>query len=310
LAKKACVFSMIGRHPLLFIGSPGIGKTMLIDRMPSLFQPLTNQQALDNCCMEILINDHMNYHATPPYRAPHHSISYAGMIGGKNPPQPGEITRANHGILFLDEMGEYQRAILDTLREPLETKEIKLSRAGNSATFPADFLLVAAMNPCYCGYYFDPLHACQCLSSQLQRYWQKISQPFLDRISICCILAKPTVSLPTLSHQDMLTMVKSGVNMSKKRNPEGVANHQLSIKFIYETSQIPTKTQSLLDPFFKQHQCSMRGKKRILQLARTIADAFNDTTIQPAHASLAIQLTQHHQLPLNRTMQARHLAPS
>lgn len=297
LAKYACVFSIIGRHPLLFIGSPGIGKTMLIDRMPSLCPPLTNQQSLENCCIELLLCNDMNYHSTPPYRTPHHSISYAGMIGGKNPPQPGEITRANHGLLFLDEIGEYQRAILDTLREPLETQQIKLSRAGNSVTFPADFLLVSAMNPCYCGHYFDLIHACQCIPSQLQRYWQKISQPFLDRISICCILTKPTVDAPTISHHDMQQMVQSGISMTKKRNPHGVPNHRLPLNMVLDTLSSDRTTQDLLHQFFDQHTVSMRAQQRLLQLCRTIADAFNEVTIQSMHISLAIQLTQHHQLP-------------
>ena len=178
LAKKACVFSIIGRHPLLFIGSPGIGKTMLIQRMQSLQPPLNHHQSLENCCMELLINNQFKYDPSPPYRTPHHSISYAGMIGGKNPPQPGEITRANHGLLFLDELGEYHRHILETLREPLENKCIQLSRAGTSISFPADFLFLAAMNPCYCGHYFDTKTACRCLPSQIQKYWQKISQRY------------------------------------------------------------------------------------------------------------------------------------
>ena len=191
LGKLACAFSIIGRHPLLFIGSPGIGKTMLIERIKSILPPLSNEQALANFCFEQLSSDANTYTTTPPFCAPHHSISYAGMVGGKNPPQPGEITRANHGILFLDEIGEYQRQILDTLREPLETKTIMLSRAGSSTRFPADFLLIAAMNPCYCGYHFDYNQTCQCLPTHIQRYWQKLSQPFLDRIAICCILHKP-----------------------------------------------------------------------------------------------------------------------
>ena len=296
LAKKACVFSIIGRHPLLFIGSPGIGKTMLIQRMQSLAPPLGHQQSLENCCMELLINNQFKYDLSPPYRNPHHSISYAGMIGGKNPPQPGEITRANHGILFLDELGEYHRHILETLREPLENKCIQLSRAGTSTLFPADFLFLAAMNPCYCGHYFDTNTACRCLPSQIQKYWQKISQPFLDRISLCVILTEPNHNDISFTHHEMISMVETGISISKKRNPKSIPNQSLEIDAIYEMSSISEKSDQILTNFLSKHQHSIRAKRRILQLSRTIADANNETRILNNHITMAIQLSQHHHL--------------
>ena len=147
---------------------PGIGKTMLIDHMKSIMPPLNHSLAVENTCIESLMSPSPKTTYTPPFRAPHHSITYPGMLGGKNPPQPGEITRANHGILFLDELGEYHRAILDTLREPMETKSIALSRAGHSLSYPANFLLVAAMNPCHCGHYFNQDQLCQCPPSKIK----------------------------------------------------------------------------------------------------------------------------------------------
>ncbi|MEC8678664.1 MAG: YifB family Mg chelatase-like AAA ATPase [Candidatus Margulisiibacteriota bacterium] len=297
LAKKACTYSIIGRHPLLFIGPPGIGKTMLIERIPSLLPPLNHEEALKNYCLSLLTNEQATYETKPPFRAPHHSISYAGMIGGKNPPEPGEISRANYGILFLDEIGEYQRHILDTLREPLETKEISLSRAGASMVFPADFLLITAMNPCYCGHYFNQASICQCLPSQIKKYWQKISQPFLDRISICYILNQPDENAMTISQADMKSMIDTGISKIKSRNPGQRPNNELELDEIYQISCISNKTQLLLDQFFEKTNASMRGKRRTLQLSRTIADANNNDQICCKSVSLAIQLSQHNQRP-------------
>ena len=301
LAKQACAFSIIGRHPLLFVGEPGIGKTMLIERMKDLLPPLNNNQSLENCCTELLLTQQMHYTTTPPYRAPHHSISYAGMIGGKNPPQPGEITRANHGLLFLDEIGEYQRAILDTLREPMETKKIQLSRAGNTIAFPANFLLATAMNPCHCGYQTSTNHMCRCLPHQIQKYWQRISQPFLDRISICLILS-PNESNPMhISNDDLKNLIQNGITMAQKRNPNQQPNQQLSIEEIQDMSQISDLTEQRFDDFFKKNGSSMRAKKRLYQLSRTIADGMNDHQIKSEHVSIAIQLNQHHQLPTQKS---------
>jgi len=295
--KKACAYSIIGGHPMLLIGSPGIGKTMLIDHMKTLLPNMSHYQAIENACIQSFIEPHFEFTTTPPFRAPHHSISYAGMLGGKNPPQPGEITRANHGILFLDELGEYQRAILDTLREPLEAHCIQVSRAGSSITYPANFLLIAAMNPCYCGYYFDQTHICTCSPQHMKRYWQKISQPLLDRISICCILSKPKQSQSSILHQDLMAMIDTGTALASKRNPDKKRNQSLSYHELLEVFNIHDNAQSQLDTFIDSQQLSMRGQLRVKKLTRTIADANASNTIKKEHALHAIQLSQHHQLP-------------
>jgi magnesium chelatase family protein len=296
--KKACAYAIIGQHPLLLIGSPGIGKTMLIDHMKSLMPPLDHSLAVENTCIESLLLASPTTTYTPPVRAPHHSITYPGMLGGNNPPKPGEITRANYGILFLDELGEYQRAILDTLREPMETKSIMISRAGHSLCYPANFLLVCAMNPCYCGYYFDPHHICECAPNKIKTYWQRISKPLLDRISMCCILSKPHTPHESITHNQLKHMVEVGRRQSRQRNPNGVANHQLSHADCDKTIQISPNAQALLSLFFEQHHISIRGQTRLIKLSRTIADAHNCIRINRTHASEAIQLSQHHQLPL------------
>ena len=219
MIKKACAYSVIGEHPMLLIGSPGIGKTMLIEHIKSLLPTMSHQQAIENACIQSFIDPNFRFTMTPPFRSPHHSISYAGMLGGKNPPQPGEITRSNHGILFLDELGEYHRNILDTLREPLESHCIQVSRAGSSVNYPAKFLFIAAMNPCFCGYYFDANHNCKCSPISIKRYWQRISQPLLDRIPICCILSKPKTNAPSVSHEALMAMISNGLSIAKHRNP-------------------------------------------------------------------------------------------
>jgi len=295
--KKACAYAIFGQHPMILIGSPGIGKTMLIDHMPSLIPPLDHDSAIENTCIETLIHPSPNFTSTAPFRAPHHSITYAGMLGGKNPPQPGEITRANHGILFLDELGEYQRSILDMLREPMETKCIRLSRAGHSINYPANFLFVAAMNPCHCGHYFDPNTPCQCHPSQLKKYWQKISRPLLDRIPICCILSKPSQHQRSISHETLSTMVRTGSSQANRRNPNGCTNHALTHEQFKDVSTMSDDGMQLFETFFAKQHISLRGQLRLMKLALTIADAMKSPNITATHALEAIQLSQHHQLP-------------
>jgi magnesium chelatase family protein len=163
--------------------------------------------------------------------------------------------------------------------------------------FPADFLLITAMNPCYCGHYFNSASICQCLPSQIKKYWQKISQPFLDRISICYILSQPDEDAMSISQADMISMIDYGISKTKSRNPDQKPNNELELDEIFQISCISNKTQLLLDQFFNKTNASMRGKRRILQLSRTISDAHNKDKINCASVSLAIQLSQHNQLP-------------
>ena len=298
LIKKACAYSIIGQHPMLLIGSPGIGKTMLIEHMKTLSTPLDHSSAIENTCIETLLKSTFEYTNTPPFRSPHHSISYAGMLGGKNPPQPGEITRANHGILFLDELGEYHRSILDTLREPMESQTIQLSRAGHSISYPANFLLVAAMNPCYCGHYFDLRHPCQCTPIKIKHYWQKISQPLLDRISICSILSKPSKHQSSITHTELKELVATGKKIATQRNPNGCSNQFLREQDLLSIASIDSDANQLLQRFFDHHHVSLRGQSRLTKLCRTIADSLASPSIKKTHALTAIQLTQHHQLPI------------
>ena len=297
LGKQACALSIAGSHPLLFIGSPGIGKTLLIDHIKSILPPISNNESIENCCIESLLKQDPNYSSIAPFRSPHHTISHAGMIGGQNPPKPGEITRANHGILFLDELGEYQRSILETLREPLETHSIQISRAGTSIEYPANFLLLAAMNPCYCGYYFHHDKHCNCTSSKIRTYWQRLSKPLLDRFSICLILSQPNDNQPTISHKELLQMIQNAHSIALKRNPNGWKNQYLPTAMLMEICRFDAGCLEKVDQFCAQHQLSMRARIRLIKLSLTIADAQQSSTIRSCDVSLAIQLSQHNHLP-------------
>ena len=300
LAKQACAIAIAGRHPLLFVGSPGIGKTMLIDCMPSLQPPLPAPAIIENLCIQSLVNQPLTYTDIAPFRTPHHTTSYAGMIGGQNPPKPGEITRANHGILFLDELGEYHRNILETLREPLETQKIQISRAGNAITFPAHFLLSAAMNPCYCGQLFNDQHACVCNPAKVSQYWHKLSQPLIDRFSICMILKKPAISndsSPTINQSELENMVAIATNAQKYRNPKGCFNHYLSNDECLSICSFESDSLALIDRWIHQQGLSFRARFRLIKLSLTVADCFGSSTIRNEDISFAIQLSEHTKLP-------------
>lgn len=297
LAKQACALSIAGNHPMLFIGSPGIGKTLLIDHMKTLQLPLSNNAAIENCCIDSLLKNDYKFDSMPPFRSPHHTISYAGMIGGQNPPKPGEITLANHGILFLDELGEYQRSILETLREPLETFKIQISRAGNTIVYPANFLLLAAMNPCYCGQYFNQEKHCTCNPTKIKMYWQRLSKPLLDRFSICLILSKPSVVKPIIAHNELIEMIKTATNIAKDRNPDGCRNQQIPGTSLMNFCSFEPKCLDLIDQFCNKNQLSLRARTRIIRLSLTISDSNGRSKISTSDVSLAIQLSQHSQLP-------------
>lgn len=296
-AKRALVVAAAGGHNLLMIGSPGGGKTMLSRRLPSILPPLTPAESLETTRIysalgrlsagEALL-------ATRPFRSPHHTVSDAGMVGGGNPPSPGEISLAHHGVLFLDELPEFSRRSLEVLRQPLEEGKVTISRALHSATFPASFILVAAMNPCPCGYLGDARRPCKCNPMLIDRYMGRISGPLLDRIDIH--LEVPSVPFQELSGSadgtssaSMRDQVLRARGCQQRRYaPEARLNSRITSRQLRRFCGLDGEGRNLLKSAMEDLGLSARAHDRILRVARTIADLDGSEPIKPAHVMEAI----------------------
>jgi magnesium chelatase family protein len=297
-AKRAIVVAASGSHNVLMIGTPGSGKTMLTRRMPTILPPLTPSESLETTRIysamgrlapgEALL-------ATRPFRSPHHTISDAGMVGGGTIPTPGEISLAHHGVLFLDELPEFNRRSLEVLRQPLEEGRVTISRALNSSTFPASFVLVAAMNPCPCGYMGDPKHTCKCSPMQIERYMGRISGPLLDRIDLH--IEVPAVPYQELaarqdgtSSASMRAQVQQARDVQMKRfGGEGQRlNSRMTSRQLRKFCVLDTECQGLMQTAMDSLGLSARAHDRILRVARTIADLEGAADIKHTHLSEAI----------------------
>jgi magnesium chelatase family protein len=280
-------------------GPPGSGKTLLARSMPSILPQLTIDEALDitrvySVADALPADEPLIHHR--PFRAPHHTISYAGLIGGGRWPKPGEISLAHRGVLFLDELPEFGTRMLEMLRQPLEDRMVSISRSAGSLTYPANFTLIAAMNPCPCGYYGDPEKECTCSMTMVSRYQKRISGPLLDRIDIH--VEVPRVDYEKLSSDRLgepSSAVRARVEAARKRQRvrfEGTAlscNADMGPAEIRQYCQVDEAAQSLLKAAMQQMHLSARAYHRVLKLARTIADLAGSEHIQTAHIAEAIQ---------------------
>ncbi|NUO08243.1 MAG: YifB family Mg chelatase-like AAA ATPase [Candidatus Brocadia sp.] len=297
--KRALTVAVAGNHNVIMVGPPGAGKTMLAQRIPTIMPSLTLEEALDTTKIYSvlgLLGPGQSLVATRPFRAPHHTISTAGLIGGGSFPRPGEISISHNGVLFLDELPEFDRKTLEVLRQPLETGNVTISRALNSVTYPAHFMLVCAMNPCPCGYYSDKRRECHCTPHQIQKYMSKVSGPLLDRMDIQ--LEVPAVQYSELiadneaqSSLDIRKKVTVACMMQRERFREQSikANAQMSSRQVKKYCAMDKSSEALLHQAMMELCFSARGHSKILKVARTIADLGESELIKVEHISEAIQ---------------------
>ena len=292
-AKRGLLIAAAGAHNLLFSGPPGTGKTLLASRLPGLLPPLEEQEALEVAAIQSVASQSpLEHWPQRPFRQPHHSASGPALVGGGSRPQPGEITLAHHGVLFLDELPEFDRKVLEVLREPLESGHIVIARARDRVRFPARFQLVAAMNPCPCGYLGDPGGRCRCTPDQIQRYRNKLSGPLLDRIDLHLTVAREATSLsatPMVSESSATVASRVARARQIQQERQGCANAFLDLTGLRSHCVLNAEDQQWLERACERLGLSLRAAHRILKVARTLADLEETTAIARQHLAEALQ---------------------
>ena len=294
-AKRALEIAAAGGHSLLFVGPPGAGKTMLASRLPGLLPPLADNEALETAAIHSVQREfQVRDWRRRPFRAPHHTASAIALVGGGSHPRPGEISLAHNGVLFLDELPEYDRHVLEVLREPLEAGAITISRAARQAQFPARFQLVAAMNPCPCGYWGDRSGRCHCTEERVRQYRARISGPLLDRIDMHVdvpAVAREVLLDPARPAGESSAVVRERVRAARARQHarNGTINHALSPAQIENCCVMDTPSRQLLEQAMQRLGLSARAYHRVLKVARTIADLAASESIAAEHVAEAIQ---------------------
>ena len=297
--KRALEVAAAGGHNLMMIGPPGSGKSMMAKRLPSILPPLSLAESLETTQIHSVagkLSRDTSLISQRPFRAPHHTISQVALVGGGQNPQPGEISLAHNGVLFIDELPELSRSVLEVLRQPLEDRHITISRAKYNVDYPCSFMLIASMNPCPCGYYGDPNHHCVCTPGQIQRYMNKISGPLLDRIDIHCeIQAVPFAELSKMQPGESSDKIRERVIKARKIQEERFKQHRgihcnamMTEKMLHEYAEPDEQSMDMLRMAMERLKLSARAYTRILKVARTIADLEGMEKVQSHHIAEAI----------------------